>query len=57
MDVLDRLVGTVDSLPPDQTHWFGNPQYLVQCRGGKRKQKAIIDTPVFVKRFAKRGFD
>ena len=43
MDVLDRLVGTVDSLPPDQTHWFGNPQYPVQCRGWQRKQKAIVD--------------
>ena len=48
MDVLDRLVGTVDPLPPDQAHWFGNPQYPVQCRGRQRKQKAIVDAFAFV---------
>ena len=43
MDVLDRLVARFDLLPSDQTHWFGNPQYPVQCRGRQRKQKAIVD--------------
>ena len=44
MNVLDRLVGAVDSLTPDQTYWFRNLQYPVQCRGRQRKQKTIIDT-------------
>jgi hypothetical protein len=48
MDVLDWLVSTVEFLPPDQTHWFGNPQYAVQCRRRQRKQKAIVDAPTFV---------
>jgi hypothetical protein len=50
MDVLDRLVGTIDSLPTDQTHWFGNPQYPVQCRGWQREQKAIVDASAFLGR-------
>ena len=38
------------SLSPDQTYWFRNPQYPVQCRRRQRKQKAIVDPPAFVKR-------
>src|SRR4051812_46640475 len=48
MDVLDRLVSAINSLPPDQTHWFGNSQYPVQCRRRQRKQKAVVDASTFV---------